>query len=58
MLERKAKERPIELDGGVGEAELGECDLEKAGPLIVEIERAKGRDRQASAERDSAQTGA
>ncbi|HYJ81955.1 MAG TPA: hypothetical protein VEW26_03805, partial [Allosphingosinicella sp.] len=43
MLERKAKERPIGIDGSVGEAELGECDLEKAWPLIVEIERAKSR---------------
>jgi hypothetical protein len=43
MLERKAKEKPIALDGGAGEAELGDCDLEKAWPLIVEIERAKGR---------------
>ncbi len=43
MVERKAKEKPIELDGGVGEAELGDCDLEKAWPLIVEIERAKAR---------------
>jgi hypothetical protein len=42
MLERKAKEKPIALDGGAGEAELGDCDLEKAWPLIVEIERAKG----------------
>ncbi len=41
MLERKSK--PIGIDGGVGEAELGDCDLEKAWPLIVEIERAKGR---------------
>jgi hypothetical protein len=45
MVERKAKEKPIEIDGGVGEAELEDCDLEKAWPLIVEIERAKGRDR-------------
>jgi hypothetical protein len=43
MVERKAKEKPIEIDGGVGEAELEDCDLEKAWPLIVEIERAKGR---------------
>lgn len=43
MLERKAKERPIGIDGGVGEAELEDCDLEKAWPLIVEMERAKGR---------------
>jgi hypothetical protein len=43
MLERKAKEKPIGIDGGVGESELGDCDLEKAWPLIVEIERAKGR---------------
>jgi hypothetical protein len=43
MVERKAKERPIELDGGVGEAELEDCDLEKAWPLIVEMERAKAR---------------
>jgi hypothetical protein len=41
MLERKAK--PIALDGGVGEAELEDCDLEKAWPLIVEIERSKAR---------------
>ena len=41
MVERKAK--PIAVDGGVGEAELEDCDLEKAWPLIVEIERAKGR---------------
>lgn len=45
MVERKAKEKPIAMDGGVGEAELEDCDLEKAWPLIVEIERAKGRDR-------------
>jgi hypothetical protein len=43
MVERKAKERPIALDGGVSEAELEDCDLEKAWPLIVEMERAKGR---------------
>lgn len=43
MVERKAKEKPIEVDGGVGEAELEDCDLEKAWPLIVEMERAKGR---------------
>jgi hypothetical protein len=43
MLERKAKEKPIGIDGGVGESELGDCDLEKAWPLIVEMERAKGR---------------
>ena len=41
MVERKAV--PIAVDGGVGEAELEDCDLEKAWPLIVEIERAKGR---------------
>ena len=41
MLERKAK--PIEIDGEVGEAELEDCDPAKAWPLIVEIERAKGR---------------
>jgi hypothetical protein len=41
MVERKAK--PIALDGGVGEAELEDCDLEKAWPLIVEVERAKSR---------------
>jgi hypothetical protein len=45
MVERKAKEKPIAVDGGVGEAELEECDLEKAWPLIVEVERAKGRSR-------------
>jgi hypothetical protein len=43
MLERKAREGPIDMAGGVGEAELGECDLEKAWPLIVEIERSKAR---------------
>lgn len=43
MVERKAKEGPIEVDGGIGEAELGDCDLETAWPLIVEMERAKGR---------------
>jgi hypothetical protein len=43
MVERKAKEKPIALDGGVSEAELEDCDLEKAWPLIVEMERAKGR---------------
>lgn len=43
MVERKAKEAPIAVDGGVGEAELEDCDLEKAWPLIVEMERAKGR---------------
>jgi hypothetical protein len=43
MVERKAKEKPIALDGGVGETELEDCDLEKAWPLIVEIERAKSR---------------
>ncbi len=41
MVERKAK--PIAVEGGVGEAELEDCDLEKAWPLIVEIERARGR---------------
>ena len=41
MVERKAK--PIAVDGGVGEAELEDCDLEKAWPLIVEVERAKSR---------------
>ena len=41
MVERKA--RPIAVDGGVGEAELEDCDLEKAWPLIVEVERAKAR---------------
>ena len=41
MVERKAK--AIAVDGGVGEAELEECDLEKAWPLIVELERAKAR---------------
>jgi hypothetical protein len=43
MVELKAKEGPIALDGGVGESELEDCDLEKAWPLIVEMERAKGR---------------
>ena len=43
MVERKAKEGPIAIDGGAGEAELEDCDLEKAWPLIVELERAKGR---------------
>jgi hypothetical protein len=43
MVERKAKQKPMELDGGVGESELEDCDLEKAWPLIVEMERAKGR---------------
>lgn len=43
MVERKAKEKPIAIDGGIGEAELEDCDLEKAWPLIVEMERAKGR---------------
>jgi hypothetical protein len=43
MVERKAKAGPIAVDGDVGEAELEDCDLEKAWPLIVEIERAKGR---------------
>jgi len=43
MVERKAREKPIAIDGGVGEAELEDCDLEKAWPLIVEMERAKGR---------------
>ncbi|HEX8214447.1 MAG TPA: hypothetical protein VF582_03130 [Allosphingosinicella sp.] len=43
MVERKAKEGPIAIDGGVGEAELQDCDLEKAWPLIVELERAKSR---------------
>lgn len=41
MIERKA--RPVEAEGGVGEAELEDCDLEKAWPLIVEMERSKGR---------------
>ena len=41
MVERKAV--PIAIDGGVGEAELEDCDLEKAWPLIVELERSKGR---------------
>lgn len=43
MLERKAREKPIALDGGASEAELGDCDPERAWPLIVEIERAKAR---------------
>jgi hypothetical protein len=43
MVERRAKETRIAIDGGVGEAELEDCDLEKAWPLIVEMERAKGR---------------
>jgi hypothetical protein len=43
MVERKAKAKPIAIDGDVGEAELEDCDLEKAWPLIVEMERAKGR---------------
>jgi hypothetical protein len=43
MLERRMKSKPIEVDGGAGEAELEDCDLERAWPLIVEIERAKGR---------------
>lgn len=43
MLERKAKAKPIAVGGGAGEAELEDCDLEKAWPLIVEMERAKGR---------------
>lgn len=43
MVERKVKAKPIEIDGGVGESELEDCDLEKAWPLIVEMERAKGR---------------
>ena len=43
MLERRMKAKPIAADGGAGEAELEDCDLEKAWPLIVEIERAKGR---------------
>jgi hypothetical protein len=41
MVERKA--RPIAIDGEIGEAELEDCDLEKAWPLIVEIERSKSR---------------
>lgn len=43
MLERKAKAKPIAVDGGASESELEDCDLEKAWPLIVEIERAKAR---------------
>jgi hypothetical protein len=43
MVERKAKERPIAMDGGAGESELEDCDLDRAWALIVEIERAKGR---------------
>jgi hypothetical protein len=43
MIERKARAKPIAVDGGVGESELEDCDLDKAWPLIVEIERAKGR---------------
>ncbi|HYD39167.1 MAG TPA: hypothetical protein VEA60_16230 [Allosphingosinicella sp.] len=43
MLERRARAKPIAIDGGVGEAELDDCDPDKAWPLIVEIERAKGR---------------
>lgn len=43
MLERRAKAKPIEVDAGIGEAELEEADLEKAWPLIIEIERARGR---------------
>ncbi|HYW16958.1 MAG TPA: hypothetical protein VE891_12510 [Allosphingosinicella sp.] len=42
MVERKAKEKPIALDGGVGEAELEDCDLEKAWPLIVEMSGRRG----------------
>jgi hypothetical protein len=43
MLERRIKETAIAIDGGIGEAELEDCDPAKAWPLIVEIERAKGR---------------
>ncbi len=43
MLERRMKAKPIAVDGGASEAELEDCDLEKAWPLIVEMERAKAR---------------
>jgi hypothetical protein len=51
MLERRMTAKPIAVDGGAGEAELEDCDLEKAWPLIVEIERARGRSGGASAGR-------